>query len=136
MPTGDDLDKTIIQQRSWENSFRAGKDSFKRKNYDMAEQQIKSALVDAGKLGDEDPRLGNIYGTLAEVYHKAGKLEEAEQTYQKTIKIWVDTLGKEYTGLVAIYRNYSELLCKMKRKDEAGEMKRCADAIVALGNNG
>jgi len=54
MSLDDEFDKTIVQRRSWENSFRAGKDSFKRKNYDVAEQQLKSALADAGKLGDED----------------------------------------------------------------------------------
>ena len=134
MSLGDELDKTIVQRRSWENSFRAGKDSFKRKNYDMAEQQLKSALAEAGKLGDEDPRLGNIYGTLAEVYYKAGKLEEADQTYQKTIKIWVDTLGQEYTGLIAVYNSHSELLRKMKRKDDAQEMKTRAETIAKREN--
>ena len=130
MSSVDNLDKTIIQRRSWENSLRAGKDSIKRKNYDMAEQQLKSALADAGILGDEDPRLGNIYASLAEVYHKAGKLEAAEQAYQKTIKICIDTLGQEYTGLIAIYSGYSELLHKLKREDEAQEMKTRAEVIA------
>lgn len=129
MNSDTEFDKTIIQRRSWESFFKSGKEALKRKNYDRAERDLWAALEDANKLGKDDPRQGNIHSALAEVYQKSNKLDDAAECYKKTIEIWENTLGNNYSGLIPTLTNYSHLLRKMKKNDEAEEMVKRSNEI-------
>ena len=103
MDFGSEFDKTIINRKPWEINFRAGKIAFKRGDYFDAEKLLKLALDETSKFGDEDPRLGNIIKSLAELFQKTGKHEECGYHYDQVIQIWEKTLGDDYSGLIDVY---------------------------------
>ncbi len=124
-----DFEKTIISRKPWESSFKAGKIAIKKGEFSRAEEAFKKALAEAGKFGDDNPRLGNIHSALGDLYLKQKKYGESEQAYKAVIAIWENTLGSEYSGLIEIYENYADVLTHLDRADEAKKIKAELDKV-------
>ena len=88
MDSNDDFAKTMITRKPWENRFKAGKTALKNREFELAQRQLKSALRDASRFGKEDPRLGNIHASLAELYTHLENIDDAESHFKKVIEIW------------------------------------------------
>ena len=57
-----------------------------------------------------------------------GNLEASADSCQKTVEIRENTLGENYSGLIAILTSCAQVLGKMKKKDEADKIiKRSED---------
>ncbi len=123
------FDQTIVNLNRWEVVFRVGKRALADGDLEEAEEQLLAALQDASKMGAGDPRVANINNSLAELYLKLEKYEEAETNFKQVITVWESTLGPSYTGLIDVLDNYAVALDKLGRGAEADETRDRAQKI-------
>jgi hypothetical protein len=57
------------------------------KDYPKAEQAFLKAVLEAGRFGPDDPRLGTTLNSLGLVYRAEKKYGEAERVYRRTLTI-------------------------------------------------
>ncbi len=128
-------DQTLIRRKPWERNLKAGKQAMKNGEYDEAERLLKLALTEVAKFGTDDPRAGNICGTLATLCTKQGKVAEAEHFYNEVIQIWEAAFGKDYSGLVDVFDSYAQFLYKQDRKEEGDELRQRSRKVSKRGDD-
>ncbi len=124
-----EFEQTIINVRRWEVCYQSGRRAIDSGNFDEAEKHLQMALQEAGKLGQNDPRIANIHNSLGELYFIQKAYDKAIKHYEIVIEVWEKTLGKEYAGLVEVLENYAEILTKLNRADEAENARKRAKSI-------
>ncbi len=120
----DEFDKTLVSRKPWENDLKAGKSALKKGKIKDAEAYLNKALEEAIKFGDDDPRIGNINSTLADLYNQKQDYNQAELFYQKSISIWSKAFGDDYFGLIDIMNKYHEVLIKVGKHSEAEKIQK------------
>jgi len=75
-------------QVTWESYSDAGLEAQEQARYAEAEQLYLEALKEAGKFGEQDPRLPTSLNNLASLYYAQGKYAEAE-----TLSLFCSYLG-------------------------------------------
>ena len=118
------FDETIISRKPWENDYKEGKTAFETQDFKVAEKFLLSALNQAKKYNKDDPRLGNIHTSLAELFQAIGNKQKAASHFQSVIEIWGKTLGNDYSGLKEVYRKIIPLLRETGKNEEAQEIEQ------------
>ena len=72
----------FAQETPWEKYTEAGLEAHDQARYAEAEEFFLSALTEAERFGDQDPRFATSLGNLAMLYHTQGSYDEAEPLYQ------------------------------------------------------
>ena len=109
----------------------AAKAAFDRGQYAEAEKQLLTALDEAEKFGEQDPRLAISLNALGMVYDSQGGYAEAEPLYSRALAIAEKALGPEHPTVATALENYAVLLRKTNRKAEVAKMEARAQVIRA-----
>src|SRR5215210_1354326 len=98
------------QQPTWETYQEAGRRALERGDYAEAETQLKAALKEASGFVLKDQRLTETLDELASVYRAAGRFDEAETLYRRTLSITEAAFGPEHPNTAASLNNLALLL--------------------------
>jgi tetratricopeptide (TPR) repeat protein len=92
--------------------------------YEQAEPLYQRALATCERvLGPEHPDTAQALSNLANLYYVQGKYEQAEPLYQRALAIREQVFGSDHPLTTRVRDNYTELLEKMKQKNESSECK-------------
>ncbi len=105
-----------------------------QERYEKAELLFKSSLEIENKvLGSNHPNNGETLNSLALTYYLQGKYVEAEPLLKNAIEIFEKALGQNHPSYLTVCENYSELLEKLNRKDEATKLREQIKTILDQG---
>jgi tetratricopeptide (TPR) repeat protein len=80
-------------------------------------------------LGRNHFDVGIVSNNMAMLYHAWGKHLEAEPFYKRALEIKEPVLGAGHPEIVLILGNYKDLLCVLKRDDEARKLDAYAQRL-------
>lgn len=107
------------------------------KKYPDAEATFQKVLGMMEKsAGSDSAQLCPILGDIELVDYARADYPAAEAIFKRDLQIRENTYGADGVQLVPTLRQYSELLDKMKRKDDAKEMKKRAEQIEKAQKRG
>ena len=109
-----------------------GIEVFQRGDYDFAERLFQTSLEEAERHNQNGQCMFSKLTNLAAVYHAQGIYIEAERLYRKALKIVNDGLGLDHPSVPRFLDNYSDLLRKMGRDDEASGVEVCKEILQNL----
>jgi len=114
---------------AWQQSYDAGRDAYERADYNRAQKMFATAVKEAERFGDQDPRLARSLNDLAAAYAVQGKYPEAEPLYQRSLAILKQVRGPDHADVATVLLNYAELLQATNRGAEAAKLEARAKAI-------
>ena len=93
--------------------------------YKDAKAEIDKSILIADKtLPADHPLLANRYAILAAIYRDDGDYQLAETFYEKAMDILVAKHGKSHPRLITVAKDLANVLDKMDRKLEAGNLRK------------
>lgn len=103
--------------------------------YAFAEDVYKRALVRNEKLyGEKSAEVARIFFNLAVLYSAKAAYDEAESNYKTSLAIKEELFGVNDKELLANLRNYSQLLRRMNREQEAQSLEDRIKTIETTSN--
>ncbi len=106
-------------QVTWESYSDAGLEAQQQARHAEAEQLYLEALTEAGKFGEQDPRLPTSLKNLAFLYYTQGRYVEAETLYQRVLTINEKAMGPEHSDLATTLDNLAGLYYMQGKYAEA-----------------
>lgn len=113
----------------WERFNVMGQQSMSSGKHAEAEGHFRMALVEAEKLGPNDPKVATTLNNLANCLRTQGKHGEAEPLYKRALEVKEKSAGPLHPDLVPILDNYAKLLRASGREQDAQKMEQKARAI-------
>ncbi len=91
----------------------------------------RSLSIREQALGVDHPDVGTSLNDLAFLAQARGEYRQAVPFYQRSISVLKQALGADHPHLAIVFANYSRVLQKLDRREEAAEAKARAEAIRA-----
>ena len=104
---------------SWEQKLREGRALLKQQRFAEAESAFVTALLNAERLGMQEPRVAACLNELALFYESRGNTGAAEPLLQRAIEVLRERLQPADPGIGKAYFNLGEFYRKQHRFDEA-----------------
>ena len=120
--------------KQWQTINEEGFRLYQQGAYDRAEQFFREALEMVETFGPKDTRVAMVLNNLANLCHNQGKLDEAEQHYQRALDIRREQYGPDHPFVAQSLNNMASLYRELGRLDEAEtflqKVLTIAEAIV------
>lgn len=105
-------------------------DLYRAESNDKKAQPLYRRAVELQNMRSAiEPRHAATLDKLANLYSDQRQYEQAQPLYQQALRILEKTLGPEHVALSDVLEDYATLLRRMKRTDEAGEVRKREQAI-------
>jgi tetratricopeptide (TPR) repeat protein len=104
---------------TWQLCTDLGLQAIHAKNYREAEEYLSTALAEAEKFSQEDPRLVESLVNLAHAHFVQGKCAEAEQLLRYALVTVENVLGAEHLETARIMQTLGRYLSVQKKDEEA-----------------
>jgi len=90
--------------------------------YNRALSECLEPMMIESNLGPEHPDLAQSLMNLAERFKTAGKYDEAEQLYRRSVVIQEKALGPDHPDVATTLEIYANILARLDRQSEAEEV--------------
>jgi len=105
--------------RGYRESIRAGDQAYQKRDYATAERHYKSAVSIAERDGPGSPDAIITLRSLGQVYDAAGRFAEAEEVFQRRIKLAEITWANNADMLSTVYDDLALFYLQHKRYEDA-----------------
>lgn len=79
---------------------------------------------------DDVHKLGDTLNMLAQIYFQQDKFEQCLPVLDRSVRLKQQVLGEDHIDMADCYRDYSRLLRKLNRKEEAEQYYNRAKALL------
>ncbi len=123
------------EETRWDSIMADAGKAYRQADYAEAEKLLLSALKEAEKFGEQDPRLATSLNNLAVLYNAQGRYAQAEPLYQRALAIREKALGPEHPDVAPSLNNLAVLYNAQGKYAQAEPLYRRSLAIreKALG---
>ncbi len=119
-----------VEQNTWKQLTANADAAVKRDNKAEAEQSYKAAMVEAEKLGANNPAQEEATANLANFYYVQGAGGQADQLYRKNLALHEKRLGMEHVDLTVDLLRLARVSSSQKKYADASAFYRRAIAIL------
>ncbi|MCE2462064.1 MAG: tetratricopeptide repeat protein, partial [Pseudomonadales bacterium] len=106
-------------ETAWRQYRDAGMVAHRQGNPAEAVKQTELALAEADRFGERDTRFAETVANLAFLYREAGRLEEAERAFVRSLSTWEAIVGDDHGIVGQTLNNLGALYDAQGRFDEA-----------------
>ena len=100
---------TRAQTDSWESTVASAYQAYQSGRFREAEGFFRTALDEARKLPEDNPRLATSLNNLAALYDTVGRYTDAEPLYRQALDLMEKTLGPRDPNVATALNNLAEL---------------------------
>src|SRR5205823_14467784 len=102
-------DRAVGDEVRWTQSIDVGTKYHEEGKYSQAEKAYLSALREAERFPEQDPRLSLSLNNLGFLYYDQGRYDEAEPLYLRALNLRERFLGAQHPDLASTLNNLGEL---------------------------
>ena len=118
------------QGTRWEHYMAEGAKAYQNGQETNAEMFYLAALEEVQNADPEDPRLAATLNILAVLYHAQSKYAQAEQLYQRVLKLLEQTIGPDHPTLATTLNNLAVVYEAQDKYGEAAPLYQRALALI------
>lgn len=123
-----ELNAEIMER--WRRHIQEARESFRRLDTQSAERELQQALEDAAHFGHSSPPMATSLLNLAQLYRRAGRLEEAEPLLVRATGVLETTAGPH--NKVTLLAMMDLANTQLERGDAAAAAARFGDVLARL----
>jgi tetratricopeptide (TPR) repeat protein len=119
-----------VEQKTWKQLTAAAVEEEKRGDKTGAEETYKAAMIEAEKLGADNPAQAEAIANLANFYYVQGAGARADELFRKSLALKEKSLGKEHVDLAVDLVGLARVSSSEKKYADASAFYQRAIAIL------